>query len=85
MLIGGYLDGSWRIYRIANGELITHGQANGKITSMLVTKREDMILLGTEGGVLEILEIRNEVSGGMTLKTIHKEYFESRVQHISEK
>lgn len=85
MLIGGYLDGSWRVYRTANGELLTQGQSTSKITCMLVTKKEDMILLGTESGVLEILEIKHEASGAMATKVVHQEYFDSRVQHLSEK
>lgn len=48
MVIGGYLDGSYRIYRTDNPvHLIAIGSTLGIISKILITTDEDMIIMGT--------------------------------------
>lgn len=48
MVIGGYLDGSYRIYRTDNPiQLIAAGKTAGPITKIHISQASDMMLIGT--------------------------------------
>lgn len=75
LVVAGYVDCSYRVYRTVNGEVVATGTASSRVTCLLISQREDLILLGTEGGCLEVVEIKHEATSSLSLSTIHQEYF----------
>ena len=77
-VIGGYLDGSYRVYRVDSGAGITlvaggKVELGGILTEICISKDSTLLVLGTSLGTLHILELQYSATTLHThpLHTLH--------------